>query len=236
MTISVDKAVIAKLIRGGKKFEVLVDPAKALDFKNGKDVLREDLLASEEVYEDSSKGLRASGEELTKTFGTSDAFEIVKKIIKEGDVQVTAEQRKEMLEKVTKRISNIISRQGVNPQTGAPHPPERILRAMDEARVKIDYSKDAESQVDSIMKAIAPVIPIRFEKVQIGFNIPSQFSGKASSVIRKLGTVVKEEWKNDGSYLCMIEMPAGLQQEAFDKVNSLTHGQAESKIIKRITL
>jgi ribosome maturation protein SDO1 len=236
MAISVDKAVIAKLVKGGEKFEILVDPVNALDLKSGKEVSKDDLLASDEVFEDVKKGLRSSPDLLNKTFGTNDILEIAKKIIKQGDVQITAEQRKEMMENLRKKIAATISRKGINPQTDTPHPPERILRAMDEAKVKIDIAKKADEQVDSTLKAITPIIPIRFEKLQLAFKIPAQFAGKASGVMRNLGKVVKEEWKSDGSYICLLEIPAGLQNDVFDKLNSLTHGQIESKIVKRINI
>jgi len=45
--------------------------------------------------------------------------------------------------------------------------------------------------------------------------------------------LLKEEWKSDGSYLCLIEIPAGIQQDVYDRLNSLTHGQVEVKIVKK---
>lgn len=231
--ISLEKAVIAKLIKSGEKFEILVDPEKALKVKSGKDVPLEELIASEEIYEDSKKGLRSSDEKINKVFGTNDLNIIVKRIIREGDVQITTEQRKQMLEEKKKAIVNIISKRGVNPQTGLPHPPDRILRAMDEAKVRIDLEKRIEEQIDSVLESIQKVIPIKFEKIQIAIKVPPSFAGKASNIIRNFGTLLKEEWSKDGSYVCLIEIAAGIQQEIYDRLNSLTHGQVEVKIVKK---
>jgi len=231
--ISLEKAVIAKLIKSGEKFEILVDPEKAMEVKSGKDIPLEELIASEEIYEDSKKGLRSSDEKINKAFGTNDLNIIAKKIIREGDVQITTDQRKQMLEEKKRAIVNIISKRGVNPQTGLPHPPDRILRAMDEAKVKIDLEKRIEEQIDSILETIQKVIPIKFEKIQIAIKIPPSFAGKASNIIRNFGTLLKEEWSKDGSYVCLIEIPAGIQQEIYDRLNNLTHGQVEVKVIKK---
>jgi len=231
--ISLEKAVIAKLIKSGEKFEILVDPEKAMEIKSGKDVPLEELIASEEIYEDSKKGLRSSDEKINKAFGTNDVNIIVKRIIREGDVQITTDQRKQMLEEKKRAIVNIISKRGINPQTGLPHPPDRILRAMDEAKVKIDLEKRIEEQIDSILETIQKVIPIKFEKIQIAIKIPPSFAGKASNIIRNFGTLLKEEWSKDGSYVCLIKIPAGIQQEIYDRLNNLTHGQVEVKVIKK---
>ena len=72
MPISVDKAVIAKIIKGGERFEILVDPEKALEVKSGKDIPLEEFLATNEIYEDSKKGLRAAENKVNKAFGTND--------------------------------------------------------------------------------------------------------------------------------------------------------------------
>ena len=233
MAISVEKAVIARITKGGEKFEILVDPVLALELRSGIDVNMDDLLASPEVYEDSKKGTRAADEKVNKAFGTNDIKEIAKKIIKYGDVQLTTEQRKKMIEDKEKKIIDIISRRGVNPQTNVPHPPERIRNAIEQAKIRIDPGKRAEEQVDDISKELQKVIPISFEKVQIAIKVSPEHAGKTSNVMRSMGTLLKEEWKSDGSYMCLIEIAAGLQQDVFDKLNNITHGHNEVKIIKK---
>jgi len=232
--ISVEKAVIARLIKSGEKFEILINPEKALELKMGKDISLDDLLASEEVYEDAKKGFRASNENINKAFGTTDLNTIVKTIIKEGEVQLTTDQRREMLEEKTKAIANIISKRSVNPQTNLPHPSDRILRAMEQAKVRINLEKRVEEQIDNVLKAIQNILPIKIERIQIAIKIPPSFAGKGVNIIRSFGTLLKEEWTSDGSLITLIEIPAGIQQEVYDRLNNLTHGQVEVKIIKRV--
>ena len=232
--ISIEKAVIARLTKSGLKFEILVDPEKAMELKTGKEVALEELIASEEIFEDSKKGLRASKENINKTFGTNDIKKIAYTIIKEGDVQITTEQRKAMLEEKTKAIATIISKRGVNPQTSLPHPADRILRAMEQAKVRVELEKGIEEQIDDVVNKIQTVIPVKFEKIQIAIKIPPSFAGKAPSIIRSLGSLLKDEWAKDGSYICLIEIPAGIQPEVYNRLNDLTHGQVEAKVVKKV--
>ncbi len=233
MPISVDKAVIAKLVKGGEKFEILVDPEKALELKKGKDVKIEDVLAAREIYSDTGKGLRAPQDKLNKTFGTNNAEEIAKKIIREGELQLTTEQRRKMVEDRRKQVAAMISKQGVNPQSGAPHPIERIMNAMEQAKVQIDGAKPAEEQIEDVLEKIQRIIPIRFEKVMIAIKIPPAYSARSVSVVRSFGKLQKEEWLNDGSYAAQLEIPAGMQPEIFDKLNSITKGEVEVKVLTR---
>ena len=230
--VSLDNAVIARIGRSGENFEIFVDPEKALEFKKGKEYSMENLLAANEILKDAKKGERASSSELEKAFGTTDVFEVARIIIREGEVQLTTEQRRKHVEEKRLQIADIISKQGVNPRTKLPHPPQRILNAMDEAHVSVDPFKPADEQVKAVLEAIREVLPISFESLEIALKIPVEHAGKASSVMHNIAPVKKEEWKSDALYAVM-EIPAGRQNEIYEKLNNLTSGNIEIKVISR---
>lgn len=192
-----------------------------------------EILAYPAIYKDARKGDAASEQDLHKTFGTTDIIKIADRIIKEGEIQLTTEQKRRMIEQKKVQIANIISKKGINPQTNTPHPPQRIINAMEQVGVNIDPFIDAELQVDKVLKSIRAVLPIKFQKVLIQLKIPPQFSGNAFTILKNSGEVVKEEWLNDGSLLVNVEVMAGIQEELFQKLSSLTHGSFESKVLKR---
>jgi ribosome maturation protein SDO1 len=232
--VSLEKAVIARIKRQGENFEALVDPYLARSLKEGDEVNFEDLIAVEEVYKDAKKGERASSEDLRKAFGTDNIEEIVRTIIMEGEVQITAEQRKEMQEQKKKQIIDFISRNTVDPRTGTPHPPSRIERALEEAKVHIDIFKSVEAQVKDIIKALKPVLPIRVEELEIAIKIPAEYTGKAMGAIYSFGNVIQEEWQKDGSWICVMKIPAGMQGDLLDMLGRVTQGEAQTKILRRI--
>ncbi len=43
---------------------------------------------------------------------------------------------------------------------------------------------------------------------------------------------MKEEWQKDGSWVVVVEMPGGLEQDFYDAINKVCHGNIESKVIK----
>jgi ribosome maturation protein SDO1 len=121
----------------------------------------------------------------------------------------------------------------MNPQTGAPHPPARIETAMEEARVHIDPFKPVEAQVPMVMDALRPLIPIRFDKVRMAVRVSGENYGRCYEDFKHFGKIMKEEWQKDGSWIGVVEMPAGLQTEFLEKISNKTHGEAETKIIKQ---
>ncbi|MBI2085447.1 MAG: ribosome assembly factor SBDS [Candidatus Aenigmarchaeota archaeon] len=234
MAVSLDNAVIARLAKAGEKFEIWVDPVKAHEFRKGKDVKIEDILAYPGVFRDAHKADRIQDAVVQKIFGTIDAKKIAEKILKEGEIQLTTEQRRKMVEDKRNQIANMIARNAVNPQTNAPHPAQRIINAMDEAGVHVDPMEPAQDQVDGVVKAIKTLLPIKIEVVTIELRIPAQYAGKASSIIRGTTSVKRDSWGGDGSYTCVIEVPAGLAAEMLQRLNKITEGKIESKELKTI--
>jgi ribosome maturation protein SDO1 len=229
--VDLGNAVIARLETKGMKFEILVDPDKASDFKKGENIDIRDVLTGYVIFEDAHRGKKATEENLKAAFETDDVFTIAGLIIKNGEVQLTAEQRRKMVEEKKKRIVYILARNCMNPQTGLPHPPARIEAAMDEAKVSINPFRDEEEQAKEIVDALKPILPIRMETTKMAVKVPAPFSAKAYSVIERFGRISKDEWGSDGSWIGVIEIPAGLRVEFIERVNEFTKGKAQVKTL-----
>ena len=232
--VNIDDSIIAKYEYSGEHFEILVDPDLAAEFRNpdGQDVAVEDLLAVEEIFKDSKKGDKASEEAMDKIFGTTDPIEVSKIILEKGTVQLTADQKRQMQADKRKLVINTIAKEAVNPQNGLPHPVQRIENACDEAKVKFDPFISVDQQVQTALKSIKPLIPIRFEKVKVAVRLPGSVAGSAYSVIHGFGEIINEEWQQDGSWIGIVEIPGGLQDSFSSKMAEISNGEAETKTIK----
>ena len=165
------------------------------------------------------------------SFGTEDTLKIAETIVKRGKVQLTIEQRRKMREERLKQIVALISRRAINPQTGLPHPPARVEEAIKNAKVGIDEFKKPEEQLPTVVKAIQPILPLKFEMRRIAIKVPAAYTGKVSHVVRNMAELKKEEWLDDGSWIALVEIPAGFQPEFFEKLNDLTKGEAQTKVL-----
>ncbi len=232
--ISLDDAVTARLESHGARFEVLVDPDAALAIRREEfDGELEEVIAAEDVFEDASRGDRPAENDLETVFETTDPIEIIPEVIQRGEIQITAEQRREMQEQKRRRLIDIIARNAINPQQNdAPHPPDRIERGLEEAGFTVDPMETAESQVDDALEALRPIIPISFAEVTMAVRLPAEYAGKAQARVREFGDLDREEWQSDGSWVGVTTFPAGMQNEFYDLVNEQTSGEAETRIVK----
>ena len=229
--VNLDDAIVARLESHGETFEILLDPAVMNQLKLGKDINLTEFLAVEDVFKNSRKGTRPAEDKIKEVFGTDDISEIAKKIIEKGEVQITAEQRKEMLEAKRHQVVTYIAANAINPQTKLPHPYTRIELALDEVKFHVDPFKPLDKEIDEAMKLLRPVLPIRFEKSRIAIKLNGADYGRCFDDMIHYGIIEREEWAADGSWIGLMELPAGMVPELTEKLKNKTKGTASIKMI-----
>ncbi|MHA1720323.1 MAG: ribosome assembly factor SBDS [Promethearchaeota archaeon] len=247
------KYIIVKIRKKKTYFEMIADPEEAWKAKqvitelrkqkkegkeleideilHNSDINLSDIFPTFDIFNNVKKAVHSNEEDLLEAFETVDAREVSAHFLLEGEFSWTHEQRQKWIEKKKKQIVTILSRNCINPQTKKPHPPKRIEKAMEEAKVSINIDKTAEEQTEIILKKIQTIIPIRMETISLAIKIPAQYAAKAYNTIDKYAQIKKSEWQTDGSWIGLISLPAGLQMELLEKLNNLTHGKMQSKLI-----
>jgi len=223
---------VARLKKANEKFEIDIDPDLAMAFKQGAAIDIHQVLKAPLIFKDVKKGEAASEKVMQSVFKTTDPLEVAKIIIKEGEIQLTTEYREKKREEKKKRILDIIHRNGVDPKTHLPHPITRLELAFEQAKVHIDDNKRAEDQVMDVLSRLRPILPLKFEMKEIAIKIPPDYAAKSYSLLHGFGKILNEEWQRDGSLVIVMEMPGGLEQDFYDKLNNFTHGNNETKLLK----
>jgi len=179
--------IVGRIAKEGRTFEMLLDPDQAWEAKKlireeinkrlveGKDKSRvsvEELLKNPKiaielifesliVFEDLRRGKKATDGDMEAVFNTKEGRIIAGHVLLDGEIQWTRSQRDEEKAKKLKQIITIITKNAINPQNKKPHPYQRIEKAIEEAKVKVDLMKSAEEQVDDVIKQLRAILPIR---------------------------------------------------------------------------
>ncbi len=227
-----ERYTVARMTHNGDHFEILTKPQRALSYKVGKTTSVSEVLATDIIFTDSGKGLRASEEKLQEVFGTTDPLKIAAVILKKGTLQLTTEQRKQLVEEKRRQIVSFISRECVDPKTNLPHPPLRIEQAMNQIHYSIDSSRGVEEQSKEIIKLLLPIIPLKMEKISVAIRIPPEHASKVYGTVKGFGTIKRDQWQADGSWSAIVEISAGLYGPFLDKLGKMTRGNLETKMVK----
>ncbi len=219
----------ARIKKGGKHFEILVDLDEAMKVRKNDD--RANLgvaVLTDAVFHNMKAGEHAGDNDLDIAFGTTDFMEIAEKIIKEGEVVRTAESMRADQDAKYKQVVDFLVRNAVSPE-GRPYTPDRIMRALGDARVNVK-NKPIESQVEEIINQLSKILPLKIEMKKTKLTIPAIHTGKAYGIAK--GFIVKEKWKDNGDLEIVVEMPAALIFDFYDKINSATQGSVMSEELK----
>ena len=219
--------VTARIKKAGKHFEILVNLEDAMKFKRGQSNFIQ--AETDEIFRDLKKGDKAPSTDLIEAFGTEDVNEIVRKIVKEGDVLTTQDFRDEEHEKKIKQVVEFLSRNAIDPQTKNPITPERIKSGLEQAHINIK-NVPIESQIKEILDALTKVMPIKIETKKVKITIPAMHTGRAYGIVSHY--MESENWLNNGDLEVMVNVPAGMIIDFYDKLNSVTHGSALTEEIK----
>jgi len=227
-----EKFTTARISKSGEKFEILVKPDPALDFKMGKQLGISQLLVIDEIYSDAGKGTRASADKLQKAFGTEDPVAIAEEIMKHGELQLTTDQRRQLVEDKRKQIVAFIARNCIDPRSGTPHPPIRIEQAMAQVKYSIDPFKTADEQAKDVIDELRALLPIKMEQMRVAVKILAEYAAKGYGAVKGYGTISREEWQADGSLVAVVEMPAGVYGPFVERLGKITQGTIQAKILK----
>jgi ribosome maturation protein SDO1 len=215
--VSLDDAVLARLEKGGSRYEILVDPDLVDSWKEDPvSVNLTDLLAIDEVWSDAKAGDRPTSEALERVFGSTDLATCVDRILRDGSIQLTTAQRRHMVDERMKQIVSEIAMTATDPKTKLPHPKTRIENALQEARFKPDPFLSVERQVQDAVDILKPIIPLQFITIKLAFKVPGKDYGGVSNLLRD--SMQKEQWLSDGSWACVVEVPGGMKNEIISRV------------------
>lgn len=220
---------IARYRQGKLTFETMVDLDSAMKLKKGEAVDINEVVRDSGIYLDQKKGMRAGNDELENVFETTNLHEIVEKIVKKGNIEVTQEFRDEEIENKKKKIIDFLRRNAIDSRSGRPYTPDILESAIKDAGVRIN-NKPIDKQIPEIIETLKKVIPIVIETKKLKIKIPAEHTGRAYGLIQEYKE--KEEWLNDGSLEVVLNIPVGMQSEFYDKLNGVTHGSAITSEIK----
>ena len=221
--VSLDDAVLARLEKGGSRYEILVDPKLVETWKEDPNLVElSDLLAIDEVWSDAKAGDRPTSDALERVFGSTDLSTCVDKILRDGSIQLTTAQRRQMVDDRMKQIINEIAMTATDPKTKLPHPHIRIENALQEARFKADPFLSMERQVKDAVNILKPIIPLQFITIKLAFKVPGKDYGGVSNLLRD--SMQKDQWLSDGSWACVVEVPGGMKNEIISRVANRSSG------------
>ncbi len=214
--VDIEDAIVARLESHGETFEILIDPKVVKSLKEGKEVNLYRLHGHRRDLQERPQGNARTGGEAEGGLrhhrpdgGREDDHPQGRGAAHRPAAQGDAGEQEE-------RASS--PRSPATPSTPRPEgrtPVQRIEMAMEEAKVHIDPFKSVEVQIKDVLDKLRPIIPIRFDKMRIAVKLTGEEYGRCYEDIVHFGKIQKEEWQPNGSWIGVVEIPAGMRDDFY---------------------
>ncbi|TFK76659.1 Shwachman-Bodian-diamond syndrome protein [Pluteus cervinus] len=225
--IKLTNVSIVRLKKGGKRFEIACYKNKVQEWRNGVETNIDDVLQISNVFVNVSKGEVAKSNDLQKAFGTSSVQDVVKEILKKGEVQVGEKERDHDLSALRREIATLVAEKSVDPATQHPYPVSIIEKAMTEAGFSVKQGKTAKSQVTECLKLLQTdsKLPIQRARMRVRVSLPSGDAEKLKEKILEGAEKVENEETRDNDWEVVMLIDPG----QFRVINELLQKQSKGK-------
>ena len=173
--VQLTNVAVVRMNKGGKRFEIACYRNKVVDYRQGLEQDLSEVLQTDRIFANVSKGEFAKAKDMQKVFGTKDEDEISKLILAKGQLQVSDKERTQQLEKTSAQIAEWISKNCVQPDSDRPYTISQIRHAMQQANVSIHPTKPLKRQYLDCVKLLQKVMPIQRAKMELLLVVPPEY-------------------------------------------------------------
>jgi len=225
---------IVRLKKGGKRFEIACYHNKVTSWRNQLEKDIDEVLQTQTVFANVSKGQVAKTDDLKRSFGTESHAEVCLHILAKGDLQVTEKERTHQLEATLKEIATIVAEKCVNPETRRPYTVTIIETSMkNDLHFSINPNKNAKQQALEVIRQLKESASLKIDRAQMRLRIevPAKDGKRVKERIEKLASKVEEEDFSSETLEMVFLVDPGTYRELDQLVRSETKGRGRLEVL-----
>ena len=228
--VRLTNVAVVRLKRKGKRFELACYKNKVLSWREGNEKDIDEVLQTESVFTNVSKGVLAKAKDLKLVFGTDDTKKILDEILRKGELQVSERERQYQSDNLFNEIAGIVTAKCVDPETKRPFSLGVIERAMKETiHYAVMPGKNAKTQAQTVIKLLAEHMSISRAQMRVRIDATT---GKGKVLKEKLNVHVAswEEIEWDAGFEATVLIDPGNYRPIEEILRAETKGQGTLEV------
>ncbi|XP_061733499.1 ribosome maturation protein SBDS [Nerophis ophidion] len=228
--IRLTNVAVVRIKKGGKRFEIACYKNKVVSWRSGAEKDLDEVLQTNSVFVNVSKGQVAKKEDLCKAFGTDDLTDICKQILAKGELQVSDKERQSQLETMFRDIATIVAEKCVNPETKRPYTVNLIERAMKDNHYSVKTTKSTKQQALEVIKQLKETMEIQRAHMKLRLKMPSKDAKKLKEKLKPFLQVVEsEDFDEELEMVCLVD--PGCFREIDELIRCETKGRGSLEVL-----
>lgn len=169
--VRLTNVAVVRLNKHGKRFEVACFKNKILNWRSGVETDINEVLQTDAVFQNVSKGKLMPAEDLRKCFGTTDTMAVAKIILEKGKLQVSDKEREVASQAFFKDIATFAADRVFNRRTGLPLPVSLIEATLTDLGFPVAIDVSAKPQSLRAIELLCREMPDDFARTQMLLHI-----------------------------------------------------------------
>ncbi|OMO95029.1 Ribosome maturation protein SBDS [Corchorus capsularis] len=230
---------VVRLKKHGMRFEIACYKNKVLSWRSRVEKDLDEVLQSQTVYSNVSKGVLAKTKDLMAAFGTDDQTKICLEILEKGELQVAGKERESQFSSQFRDIATIVMQKTINPETQRPYTISMIERLMHEIHFAVDPNSSSKKQVFfsffflisfsslffsaalEVIRELQKNFPIKRSPMRLRLNVPGENFHALSEKLNEWSATIVSKDESGSELLLVCEIEPGMFRECDALVRNL---------------
>jgi ribosome maturation protein SDO1 len=184
--VKLTNVAVVRYNHGGNRFEIACYRNKVMDYRAGLETDLTEVLQTDRIFTNVSKGQFASNDDLKLAFNTTDEEAIAKIILEKGSsLQVSDLERNQMFEQTLQQIAVWVASNCVHPDSGRPYTVSQIRHALGK-NYAVQAHKAIKKQYLDAVKFLKTVIDIERAKMELSLQYPVTAQSSVTAALENL--------------------------------------------------
>jgi ribosome maturation protein SDO1 len=173
--VRLTNVAVVRMHRAGKRFELACYRNKILDYRSGQETDLSEVLQTDRIFANVSKGEFASAKDLQRAFPSMEAHDRIVYILKHGTVQVSSLERELTQETTLAQIATWAAANCVHSQTKRPYAAAQLLGPLRSFPLGANTSNNVKQSCLAAVKYLQSVnFPIERARMQVSLEYAVQ--------------------------------------------------------------
>lgn len=227
--VRLTNVAVVRMNKNGKRFEIACYRNKVMDYRKGLETDLSEVLQTDRIFTNVSKGQFAKHSDLNKAFSTKDEEVIAEMILQKGQLQVSDLERQAQSENTLAQIATWVANHCVHPQSQRPYTIHQIKHALGK-QYNVQPHKPIKKQYLDCVKFLKGVIPIERAKMELALSYSIEGDGDAQ--LDKLleseeSLTLSTKTTSDNLTRCVLLADPSLYRVLDDLAKTLPQGKLE---------
>jgi ribosome maturation protein SDO1 len=231
--VRLTNVAVVRMNRGGKRFEIACYRNKVINYRQGLETDLSEVLQTDRVFQNVSKGQFANSGDLEDVFGTREEEAICQVILEKGVLQVSDLERSQQSENTQREVATWVANNCVHPTSQRPYTIPQIRQAMREAEFAVHPTRSVKRQYLDCIKLLQSkhILPIQRAKMQLQLLYPVEQHSQVDNALMALQIVPEEQKSDETESQVLVSVDPSLYRD-LDAIAKNVNGRLE--ILKQV--